>query len=282
MRYIEYLPAPPLRSIIRYYGFLDQPDTFEEAITYVTPPSLSKGLMFHYYRKSKLMVDNGVFKGNLPLGFVMPQAVKPNSWTFDKGWSILAVIFQPGMFRKVFPFSTVGLSDYFILFDDLKNKCYSEMLEQISLAPDNHARVQLLDNFFLSELRDVDTSDDYVSVFIKTLFKSSRKPIHELTRDIPMTDRHFRRHFLREIGLSPKTYQRLVRFSQAFHLLQTGRFNKLSSLAYSCGYYDQSTFIREFKQFLDTTPSAFLRQTNPFAENIHWKDRTDEYSYGMK
>ncbi len=282
MRYIEHLPAPSLRSIVRYYGFLDQPDTFNEAITHVTPPSLSKGLMFHYFRESELLTDNGVFKGNLPLGFIMTQAVKPNSWTFNKGWSILAVIFQPGMFRKIFPFSTVGLSDYFILFDDLKNKCYVDLLEQISLASDNNARIELLDHFFLSELTDVDTNDDYVDFFIKSLFKSPSNPIHELTKDIPMTDRNFRRHFLREIGLSPKKYQRLVKFSKAFHLLQTGGFNKLSSLAYSCGYYDQSTFIREFKQYLDTTPSEFLRQINPFAKNIHWKDKTDEYSYGME
>lgn len=282
MRYVEHFPAPPLRAIIRYYGFLDQPNSFDQAITNVTPPSLSKGLMFHYYRESELLTDNGVFRGNLPLGFIMTQAVKPNHWTFGKEWSILAVIFQPGMFRKVFPFSTVGLSDYFILFDDLKNKSYTELLEKISLAADTDNRVRLLNDFFLKEFKHIDTSRDYVDFFILSLFKSTDKPIYELIKDIPMTERHFRRHFLRQMGLSPKKYQRLVKFSKAFHLLQTGRFKNLSSLAHFCGYYDQSTFIREFKQFLDTTPTEFLKQVNPFAESIHWKERSDDYSYKMQ
>ncbi len=282
MHFTEYLPAPPLRSIIRYYGILEQPNNFEEAVQEVSPASLTKGILFHFRREGAFLVDNGVFKGSLPFGYIMTQATNPNHWQFDKAWSILAVIFQPGMFRKVFPFSTVELSNYFILFDDLKNKAYSELLERISLAEDNNARRTLLDTFFLKELKGVDTSDDYVDFFIKALFKSTDKPIHELTKEIPMTDRHFRRYFRREMGFSPKKYQRFVKFSKAFHLLQTGRFKKLTHLAHSCGYYDQSAFVREFKQFVDTTPTEFLKQINPFAESIHWKERGDEYSYGVE
>jgi AraC-like DNA-binding protein len=43
----------------------------------------------------------------------------------------------------------------------------------------------------------------------------------------------------------------------------TKKNESLTSIAYGCGYFDQSHFIKEFKSFTGLTPSAYLKSVSP-------------------
>jgi AraC-like DNA-binding protein len=47
--------------------------------------------------------------------------------------------------------------------------------------------------------------------------------------------------------------------------LVTKREISLTSIAYDCGYFDQSHFIKEFKSFTGLTPSGYSSATSPVA-----------------
>jgi AraC-like DNA-binding protein len=68
--------------------------------------------------------------------------------------------------------------------------------------------------------------------------------------------------FLRYTGLTPKLYTKINRFQNSLQLV--GRKDAtLTSIAYDCGYFDQSHFIREFKSFTGITPSVYSPQNSP-------------------
>jgi AraC-like DNA-binding protein len=68
--------------------------------------------------------------------------------------------------------------------------------------------------------------------------------------------RYLQKLFLEYTGLTPKLFQKINRFQKS--LLLTGKKEEsLTSIAYSCGYFDQSHFVRDFKFFTETKPSAF-------------------------
>lgn len=82
--------------------------------------------------------------------------------------------------------------------------------------------------------------------------------ISDLAANSNLSIRQLERNFIREIGVSPKIYARMLRFQ---HLLQnriTNPDQKWAALAYDNDYFDQMHLIKEFKQFLGTTPSAFV------------------------
>lgn len=74
------------------------------------------------------------------------------------------------------------------------------------------------------------------------------------------TQKHLISQFKKFIGITPKQYQRILRFNDVFVQMQGDQFLSWSDIAYRCGYSDQSHFIREFKAFSGFIPESFLRE----------------------
>ena len=68
--------------------------------------------------------------------------------------------------------------------------------------------------------------------------------------------------FRRELGLPPKQLARVIRFNRAAGMLSSGAA-PFAQVAAECGYYDQSHFSREFREFAGSTPSQFRERLVP-------------------
>ena len=75
-------------------------------------------------------------------------------------------------------------------------------------------------------------------------------------------------HFL---GITPKTYMRIVRFNATIHVQSKTKELNLTQLGYESGFFDQSHFIREFKSFTSLTPKNFFNKPHSYSEEIHLK-----------
>ncbi|MGH8177442.1 MAG: helix-turn-helix domain-containing protein [Steroidobacter sp.] len=83
--------------------------------------------------------------------------------------------------------------------------------------------------------------------------------IESICRSLRVSRKHLGALFDAHIGLSPKAYARMFRFRRVVDLVQSGRRLDWSQVAMSCGYYDQSHFNREFREFTGMTPGEFVR-----------------------
>ena len=80
--------------------------------------------------------------------------------------------------------------------------------------------------------------------------------VRSLAREYFFSDRQFERKFKEFSGFSPKLYARINRFQAAPK--QYGSGKTLTSIAYDCGYYDQSHFINDFKEFSGYNPKVYF------------------------
>lgn len=69
---------------------------------------------------------------------------------------------------------------------------------------------------------------------------------------------HLSREFRRYFGTSLGSYIRLLKLNKAFHMLTSGKFS-MTEICYTCGFYDQSHFISNFKHIYNATPTKLLR-----------------------
>jgi len=74
------------------------------------------------------------------------------------------------------------------------------------------------------------------------------------------TQKHLISQFRKFVGLTPKQFQRVLRFNDVFAKMQADQFLSWADIAHLCGYSDQSHFIREFKNFSGFNPESFLQQ----------------------
>lgn len=82
--------------------------------------------------------------------------------------------------------------------------------------------------------------------------------IRQLALTSNLSLRQLERNFIREIGVSPKIYSRMLRFHRLIQNRIITPNQKWANLASDHDYFDQMHLIKEFKQFLGTTPSAFI------------------------
>jgi AraC-like DNA-binding protein len=81
--------------------------------------------------------------------------------------------------------------------------------------------------------------------------------IGELATAVGCSRRYLAAKFRSEVGLSPKTAARLLRFAAVRRRLE-GEPERFADIAQARGYYDQAHLNRDFRELAGTTPSAFV------------------------
>ena len=96
--------------------------------------------------------------------------------------------------------------------------------------------------------------------YFQALQAKGPSQIQRLARDIAVSSKHLRSSFKDVVGVSPKMHLQLLQLRQVLTSLATRTDLNLTEVALRNGFYDQSHFIRKFKQFSGMTPSAYRQQ----------------------
>jgi AraC-like DNA-binding protein len=87
--------------------------------------------------------------------------------------------------------------------------------------------------------------------------KKGMVTIGSLCDELSLSERYLQQLFQKYVGLSPKFFARVVRFSHIFQLIKD-KDPDWAQVVYEAGYYDQSHFIRNFKVFTGEDPSGYI------------------------
>lgn len=89
----------------------------------------------------------------------------------------------------------------------------------------------------------------------------------------PKTQKQLIDSFKKYVGLTPKYYQRILRFNELLQKMQQKEKVSWTDIAYSCGYSDQSHFIKEFRHFSGFNPEEFISKEHDKQANFFPLDR---------
>ena len=139
---------------------------------------------------------------------------------------------------------------------------HSKLME----TPQLDRRIELLESFLLSRLSIKERRSDKITMIgqvMKEMQHNSFSDNIEATASrYNITPRYLRKLFLQYTGVTPKLYNKINRFQLSLRLITKNEVS-LTSIAYDCGYFDQSHFIRDFKSFTGITPSAYSPESYP-------------------
>lgn len=118
-------------------------------------------------------------------------------------------------------------------------------------------RVDALDRFFTSLYSPLCRRDAMVLDLSDRLLSSAEVESSGILSGAPVGRRQIERLFASLIGFSPRTFVRVARFERAQQEILSNPSSSLSDVALNAGYFDQSHFNRDFKQFTSTKPSSY-------------------------
>jgi AraC-like DNA-binding protein len=125
-------------------------------------------------------------------------------------------------------------------------------------------RIDAVEAFLLARLTNAPEATPGIEWAWRQLRASGgAAPIGELAEALDYRPRQFIDLFRQEVGLAPKTMARVLRFHRVIERLQVSSSVRWADLAAECGYYDQSHFVREFREFAGSTPTEFLGRKLP-------------------
>jgi AraC-like DNA-binding protein len=92
-------------------------------------------------------------------------------------------------------------------------------------------------------------------------------PVTRLADEIGLGRRHLGQLVRAELGLTPKTVARIMRFGQARRWLRSVPTASLAQTAVQCGYFDQAHLTNDWKRLADCTPGEWMSEELPFLQD---------------
>ena len=137
-------------------------------------------------------------------------------------------------------------------------------------APAGIGRVRQMESVLLARLNRARRHDESVVNATALILRAGGcLSIDTLTERIGIGPRRLHRTFNRQVGLSPKTLCRIVRFQHSLRMLERGPNGpEWARIAVECGYYDQSHFIKEFKAFSGKEPTSYFAGQNVMSDHF--------------
>lgn len=81
--------------------------------------------------------------------------------------------------------------------------------------------------------------------------------VDDIARELGISRQHLSRQFLHHVGVTPKTFARVIRFRHLVDSVLTRDTVDWADAALEHGYYDQSHLIADFRALAGTPPNAF-------------------------
>ena len=120
------------------------------------------------------------------------------------------------------------------------------------------ARLALLDTAVSARLAEARPPSPGVAWAWRRLSEThGRLRVGALVEELGWSRKRLIARFREEVGVSPKSLARILRFERAAALLAQRHPPGLAELAYDCGFYDQSHLTNEFRRIAGVTPAAY-------------------------
>jgi AraC-like DNA-binding protein len=180
--------------------------------------------------------------------------------------NMISVVFNPVGVRAFFNLPMNKLNNLRVTAGDLEDKELAELEYSLINTEDDQLCILLIEQFLMKRLCIfAEHNLKRIETTIR-LVNSGQTDVALLADAACLSTKQFQRVFSEYVGSNPKEFSRTIRFQKALHTLETKPKIMFTTLAYECGYFDQSHMIKDFKSLSGYTPSEYLEACPPHSD----------------
>ena len=125
----------------------------------------------------------------------------------------------------------------------------------------------VLDTYLTGLLNRENLTLPFIQFAVETLSGMKNVTLQRLVEQTGYSHKHFINLFRTNVGITPKVFNRIMKFQHALVSIESSKSIDWSEISYSCGFYDQAHFINEFRQFSGVNPTQYLVDKG---EHLNW------------
>ncbi len=267
LKYIR--PHFPLNQYIGYLTYYSgyMPEHFIERLV----PDGTVNIIINLDEIPKYIYDNHTLEKKIRFTRAWVSGMQSNyiSISAESGSEMMIIQFLPG---GSFPFLKIPVNELQDIVIDaeliLGNK-FIELRDRINETNEIKRKFDIVEYWFLKKYEEKFEPDDVIKLTIDKIKRNPSVENLQIIRDSTgYSQKQFIHIFKKYVGLTPKLYQRIVRFNHVLTEIKTFNYANWTSLALDCGYYDQAHFIREFREFSGFNPAKYLRDHSEYINYI--------------
>jgi AraC-like DNA-binding protein len=251
---------PALRSLIRNIIIIKVDSgnaPLKMKVNYM--PSPYQGMFINLYTQFKSR-KSGENNFNTVTSCTLTGAqITPFKLLAEESHTAVSVIFQPGGLNR---FLQIPITELFDNGFSAREVIGSEIEELVAKSHDATSFTELdgiIQSYFLKKLDRIKEPlpIDYA---LHHLLLHYNDDLDKIAGMACMSLRNFERKCKERLGMSAKTYARVARFHAAYRTIERKPAISWTDLAMELGYYDQTHFIKDFKEFARLTPTVLQKE----------------------
>jgi methylphosphotriester-DNA--protein-cysteine methyltransferase len=136
-------------------------------------------------------------------------------------------------------------------------------------APTPQSKFKILQNALLAVAPERFDRHPAVTFALSRIGKAPHKTnVALLAAEAGLSHKKFIKLFTDEVGFTPKVYARVQRFQRVLVRIFQAPEVDWSDVVEQHGYFDQSHFIRDFREFSGLTPTEYLIRQGPYLQHV--------------
>lgn len=253
-----YLPDPALRGLVNNIMIHEVNfDARQPPPSFSVPPLPEQSLFFYVRDRSSAANIYTHATEALPFSTIVGPHTSRHIITPGRNHLMIKVGFQPGGLHRLLhiPMNYLLCKESFDCTDLLGNEI-NEVNDQLKYSVSFLEMKTVIERFLLKRIHKLKPTlpiDRVLSILIK---ERGLVKIDQLASWACLSTRQFERTFQQRIGLPPKHFSRMVRFSQAWIMKEQMPHLSWIRIAHACRYFDQMHLIRDFQEFAGVNPSV--------------------------
>jgi AraC-like DNA-binding protein len=193
---------------------------------------------------------------------------------------LFQVVFQPGALFRLLGIPSYELTDIHVDAETVFSKEISLVKERLRNTENYEVMTQIVEDFIYylikrrkcslskTNLLPIDKVANWMLNANPARFPQQGISLDKLAREACLSPKQFYNNFVERMGISPKTYARIVRFDNAMKLQNAQPHKDWLSIALDCGYYDYQHMVKDFKDFTRETPTEFVQKEDSAPERV--------------
>mgnify|MGYP002651258930 CR=1 FL=1 len=256
MLYQTFEPPPELAHCVRSFWVFEGSATETEPYIYRGYADGGTELIFHYRSIFDMLNPDGSTDAGFDAG-LHAQTDTFMRCVVRSSFGIFGCYLYPFAVPLLFGCAATDVTGLMTPIDQLLGVRGSHLAERIFSARDVLQRIQILSRFISEQLSLQNRAIVPAMNAVRMLINSDpATDIDQLAAQYAMSRRTFERRFRECSGFSPRSYTRILRFQKSLKYFGSGQ--SLTQVAADCGYYDQSHFIADFKEFSGYSPKIYF------------------------